>query len=494
MEQPDAIEVNSLDETSLGDDVLNTDARRLHKYSFERGVEPQSDRNTEDATNQSFNDMLLDLLRQILNTLQGLQNRQLSVEQEASIIRKEVQNIQLSIERIEQALVNFRSLPAKEIIGCTPRSMDMEINKDLSVGNEMSSNTMKKRMHPERLYDQDNDVLTNLFDDEDKQEGSDKSNKPNANVSTLQASQASAKMAADFFHKFRAQSMPSQSSRYPTPSGPRVKIPTSAHKSVANGHVTRQTEKSGPKVPTARGMNIGINQHGKISMQKHQLDVCGYVYENKNDPGEIIVEIGKITATRGDLACLANGDGTDGIEGFPLSRRAIIKDNMEDAANEVPVDKLLANYAEDYMNACKQLKYIYIPIKEYSKQHWYLAVACLAESEVYYFDSNMCALEKIFISKYFKTIQFDHPTNLGEWDILDAAGVPNRGHSRDSVIWVMQWMEMGSKFTSVTLGHLNEERVRLNSALELLTENCNSKRQELLVRAEQWRKLSYGQT
>ncbi|MED6198497.1 hypothetical protein PIB30_066790 [Stylosanthes scabra] len=50
---------------------------------------------------------------------------------------------------------------------------------------------------------------------QDNHLGRDNSKIHNANVPTLQPSQASPKVAVDFFRKLRAQSMPSQSSRYP---------------------------------------------------------------------------------------------------------------------------------------------------------------------------------------------------------------------------------------------------------------------------------------
>ncbi|XLU27762.1 hypothetical protein S245_063828, partial [Arachis hypogaea] len=75
---------------------------------------------------------------------------------------------------------------------------------------------------------------------------------------------------------------------------------------------------------------------------------------------------------------------------------------------------------------------IYVPIKE--NDHWYLMGVALSE---------------IIFSEKYAECGIQEIVSFEGWEVRSALGIPRCTNSNDSVVWVMQWMDVQQEFTPV---------------------------------------------
>ncbi|KAJ1413783.1 hypothetical protein SESBI_19275 [Sesbania bispinosa] len=82
-------------------------------------------------------------------------------------------------------------------------------------------------------------------------------------------------------------------------------------------------------------------------------------------------------------------------------------------------------------------------------------------------------ISKIVATNYYPPSFGDVYMNLFDWEIMEAPGMLNTGQSKNSTVWVMDWMNMEHCFQPNLHGKLNENAVRMRLALELITGDHN---------------------
>ncbi|KAF1861518.1 hypothetical protein Lal_00025868, partial [Lupinus albus] len=150
---------------------------------------------------------------------------------------------------------------------------------------------------------------------------------------------------------------------------------------------------------------------------------------------------------------------------------------------------------------------IYVPIVE-DNVHWYLMVVDIDDYTIYkldtwdmkcyrerrYLDIAKLAyvLEKVLDQPFYKSQMPYFLNKLSGWEIKNGEGQPNLWNSRNSSVWVMQWLEMEDAFMSTVIGELHDENVRMKTALKLVKHDMNKMKKEVKTKCTlMWSKLPF---
>ncbi|KAJ1404244.1 Ulp1 protease family, C-terminal catalytic domain [Sesbania bispinosa] len=215
-----------------------------------------------------------------------------------------------------------------------------------------------------------------------------------------------------------------------------------------------------------------------------EVQVSTYIFALDVDQSEVVFKLGVTKATINDFSCFCPG------------RSIELDDDVLAGLSKENVARL---YILDWMNPFTCLKYIYVPIKE-DNGHIYLMVVSLEEQTIYHMDSNpeqghlndrreniqklSAMLLFLMLSEWFSISYVNSPKNIDTWDIKQITP-PNEGtDSVDSVLWVLQWMAMDFAFQPNVHGVMQDNVVRMKTALLLLLGSHNELRKNLEARAE----------
>ncbi|XLT41360.1 hypothetical protein HN873_072652 [Arachis hypogaea] len=203
-----------------------------------------------------------------------------------------------------------------------------------------------------------------------------------------------------------------------------------------------------------------------MQLKSVQLEGLAYAFcASIEDPSETMINVDDTIVTREELACLAPGR--------PIS------------------DK------------------IYVPIKE-EGDHWYLMVISLLDEKLYQFDSNLnddqveprqeimkslaLKLSDMVTSGHYLKGDIPKRKDFMNFDVKEARGVPKCPQSRDSGLWVLQWLSMREKFNPTVSGILNEQYIRTSVVVDLLLGMFNDHKYEFQKKSNEfWAMLSREQ-
>ncbi|KAJ1404101.1 Papain-like cysteine peptidase superfamily [Sesbania bispinosa] len=165
----------------------------------------------------------------------------------------------------------------------------------------------------------------------------------------------------------------------------------------------------------------------------------------------------------------------------------------------LPTNDVGHKYVKDWMPPYSCVKYIYVPIRD-MKDNWYSMVVSMENEVVYHLDPNphcgqvkerrenlskLCEKPVHFMTSDWLAMDFLNPPNeMDTWEIKTINPSQNNMQSKHTALWVLEWMAMDWAFSPNVHQHLNEDRVRMKTAMMLLLEGNNEMRKTLESRAE----------
>ncbi|XP_057419418.1 uncharacterized protein LOC130713650 [Lotus japonicus] len=173
----------------------------------------------------------------------------------------------------------------------------------------------------------------------------------------------------------------------------------------------------------------------------------------------------------------------------------------DDVSNSLTIEEMKAKYVAKWMWPFPNLSHIYVPIEEKSG-HWFLMVVCTEDKVIYQFDSNLDVhmmesrtdtMQKLceVLSQMMTTPEF--PDNYlndifrqDNWELSEARGIANRGHSKDAAACVLDWLDMEHMFKPNVSGMQHERLVRMRVAMDLLTGTHNEVWPSLQKKVEEY--------
>ncbi|XP_057415917.1 uncharacterized protein LOC130720289 [Lotus japonicus] len=85
--------------------------------------------------------------------------------------------------------------------------------------------------------------------------------------------------------------------------------------------------------------------------------------------------------------------------------------------------------------------------------------------------------------------------HFGEWEVVEARGIPDCGRSDLSALWVISWLDMDIYFKPNVVGVLKERPVRMGVAMQVLMGDHNECKDELGANAERyWHDMIFSNT
>ncbi|KAJ1422687.1 hypothetical protein SESBI_12878 [Sesbania bispinosa] len=131
---------------------------------------------------------------------------------------------------------------------------------------------------------------------------------------------------------------------------------------------------------------------------------------------------------------------------------------------------------------------IYVPIRE-GVDSWYLMVVSMENEMVYHLDpyplSGQCEKVVHFMTSDWLGMNFLNPPNdMETWEIRTINPSQDNINSIHTTLWVLEWMAMDCAFQPNVQQYLNQDRVRMKTAMMILLEGNNELRKTLESRAE----------
>ncbi|XP_025643271.1 uncharacterized protein [Arachis hypogaea] len=298
--------------------------------------------------------------------------------------------------------------------------------------------------------------------------------------------------------------LPAQSAGVPCLQGER---------SLPQGSNSNQMEKSRYYNAMIKAFRCKFRPCAKMQLKSVQLEGLAYAFcASIEDPSETMINVDDTIVTREELACLAPGR--------PISDKIIKLVVMKatwDQANKTfwmlppsfavehfmghSLDKMNATYIYRFMPVAPDLKFIYVPIKE-EGDHWYLMVISLLDGKLYQFDSNLnddqveprqeimkslaLKLSDMVTSGHYLKGDIPERKDFMNFDVKEVRGVPKCPQSRDSGLWVLQWLSMREKFNPTVSGILNEQYIRTSVVVDLLLGVFNDHKYEFQKKSNEF--------
>ncbi|QHO41250.1 uncharacterized protein DS421_5g144170 [Arachis hypogaea] len=241
------------------------------------------------------------------------------------------------------------------------------------------------------------------------------------------------------------------------------------------------------------------------SLTEPQRWAASYAFDTQKNLMEELVKFGDFILTREDFLSLTPGAiPVDNI--FHMFAMMLTKYNncmeeptfwclppsfSKDIRQGKSVKQLVADYSKTWMKPSVTLNYVYLPIKEESGL-WYLMVIAFREGMLYYLDASMGEVEAMKRKSFIRKLGDDVAAIIGESTYEDfstkagcitcsgiaaANGLPIAQTRETSAIWVLNWMAMGGAFQRNLMPQMEENAVRLHTAVALLMAPFNDRTQ-----------------
>ncbi|RYR26765.1 hypothetical protein Ahy_B02g061061 [Arachis hypogaea] len=249
--------------------------------------------------------------------------------------------------------------------------------------------------------------------------------------------------------------------------------------------VPRRLPAQSAGVPCLQGERCKFRPCAKMQLKSVQLEGLAYAFcASIEDPSETMINVDDTIVTREELTCLAPGR--------PISDKII----------KLVVMKATWDQANKTFWMLPPSFAIYVPIKE-EGDHWYLMVISLLDGKLYQFDSNLnddqveprqeimkslaLKLSDMVTSGHYLKGDIPERKDFMNFDVKEARGVPKCPQSRDSGLWVLQWLSMRGKFNPTVLGILNEQYIRTSIVVDLLLGVFNDHKYEFQKKSNEFR-------
>ncbi|XLR25679.1 hypothetical protein HN51_038899 [Arachis hypogaea] len=241
------------------------------------------------------------------------------------------------------------------------------------------------------------------------------------------------------------------------------------------------------------------------SLTEPQRWAASYAFDTQKNLMEELVKFGDFILTREELLSLTPGAiPVDNI--FHMFAMMLTKYNncmegptfwclppsfSKDIRQGKSVKQLVADYSKTWMKPSVTLNYVYLPIKEESGL-WYLMVIAFREGMLYYLDASMGEVEAMKRKSFIRKLGDDVAAIIAESTYEDfstkagcitcsgiaaANGLPIAQTRETSAIWVLNWMAMGGAFQRNLMPQMEENAVRLHTAVALLMAPFNERTQ-----------------
>ncbi|XP_057449839.1 uncharacterized protein LOC130741047 [Lotus japonicus] len=272
------------------------------------------------------------------------------------------------------------------------------------------------------------------------------------------------------------------------------------------------------------GMESNYPPTPEMLLLRREMILAHYIFHPEMDNNEILFQLGNKKVTRLDFQsfCPPNEVNHEIITLKTMKTTYLQRDEefpsvwslppsfVDDVFNGLTINELKETYAKVWMPPYIGLKYVYVPIRD-ERGHWFVMVISLVDEAIYHLDSNLqmgddlierrkimatlCAAISDIVSEcMFPKMLLTTAKKLTSWNIIQAAGIPNRGTSVDSGVWVLKWLELEKGFGSHLDGNLNEDAVRMRSATDLVSGWYNEKRREIEESSEAfWKMMIAGE-
>ncbi|RYR21799.1 hypothetical protein Ahy_B03g067114 [Arachis hypogaea] len=255
--------------------------------------------------------------------------------------------------------------------------------------------------------------------------------------------------------------LPAQSAGVPCLQGER---------SLPQGSNSNQMEKSRYYNAMIKAFRCKFRPCAKMQLKSVQLEGLAYAFcASIEDPSETMINVDDTIVTREELACLAPGR--------PISDKII---------------KLVVMKATwDQAN----------------KTFWMLPPSfavniILLDGKLYQFDSNLnddqveprqeimkslaLKLSDMVTSGHYLKGDIPERKDFMNFDVKEVRGVPKCPQSRDSGLWVLQWLSMREKFNPTVSGILNEQYIRTSVVVDLLLGVFNDHKYEFQKKSNEF--------
>ncbi|XLR39628.1 hypothetical protein HN51_017777 [Arachis hypogaea] len=234
------------------------------------------------------------------------------------------------------------------------------------------------------------------------------------------------------------------------------------------------------------GLSFTFKPVPEMNLRKEHEKIGAYIFCSSLDGEEEIIKHADCRISRAQLTCMCPG--------HEISKE-------EDIFRDKTLDDLLRDYGKDFMQPNKNIKLVYIPVKE-KVGHWYLIVFSIVDKVTYYFDvlsskhgeeqmlQDMKVIEQVLVQIISSEDYVKHgmpgKDHFEKWDILRGYGLPQLESSENFACWVMQWLNMESHFTPSVLGVLKNEKVRMSSTLKLVLSESNERKRDVQISTDRW--------
>ncbi|RYR44604.1 hypothetical protein Ahy_A08g040915 [Arachis hypogaea] len=261
------------------------------------------------------------------------------------------------------------------------------------------------------------------------------------------------------------------------------------------------------------------------SLSERQISIATYVFNPQGNQEEVLVKYGDLMMTRAELMTLKPGelphDKTFEMFAMRLTKLFQRQDGpviwclppsfSNDVINDIDVQQITETYMPTWMRPSMNLNYAYIPVKE-DEGHWFLAVVAFKDEVLYHLDASMddekalrrkATIRKLgdslsavigkpkyplqFSKKYkgvtyFRIREADGLPTAQSSTLMDGNSVCNVNmpipvcnvnmpippHRETSAISVLNWMAMANAFQRNLMPQLDENLVRMHTALGLV--------------------------
>ncbi|KAJ1381168.1 Ulp1 protease family, C-terminal catalytic domain [Sesbania bispinosa] len=241
-------------------------------------------------------------------------------------------------------------------------------------------------------------------------------------------------------------------------------------------------------------MKCNFKPSADMGLSHTQLQMCAYVFHPEREQRENIFSGGGINATREEFQCLCPGEKvTEKIITMFCYKLTWFQRHVKtpdvwclppsfarDILSGHSTTEIKTKYSDQWMPIIRDLKFIYVPIKD-NNSHWFLIVLNIEEHKIFHLDSPLAevsparedvvmtvvdVLGQIIFSGGFHEKFTKGIGDMLTWPATVRGGLRNT--TDNSAVWVLSWIDMEYAFNPKLVAVMNEKKVRMKAAMDLL--------------------------
>ncbi|XLT33283.1 hypothetical protein HN873_064575 [Arachis hypogaea] len=402
----------------------------------------QEDQRTPNPDDNTSNDALLEIMREVLENTKNTQCRMDRVEAEMMTIRLLVGGLREPITEAQKGPANKVNATSdgnrieKQRIPVANREYMNNPMSRASIPNRrqlMLPGAMRKRLHQSLTKSSGGDVDMSVYDDDEDQKRAMYPKMCRSNTHGLEHGAKGGK-ATFFFTRLkekvyggnRGTISPQRSNNADNPTGRNGLQPTqnrkdsfpfntmmssdeSSSKPESSHGRTADTYKQIPRRPPSNLTKKGTNTTNAWPISQHEMDICKYVYDHHADPTarrpqlnwagvcnifDLLTARRSLYASGRSMQLVLTWDAYNGVDHDHgciggRNRWRSPSSGVADVMEGVHPEILAQRYGNDHMHPTEDLRLVYMPVlEEDSEKYWFLAVVDLSERQVFQFDTN----------------------------------------------------------------------------------------------------------